>query len=196
MIEVCSQPTIERVARFAGGRELLADVIRIRSFLIVPQVAGDARRRQALELSDRGALVAIVALHCRVSTQERKTILVISYFLDRDIPALDGVTLRAVRTHLSLVNVGVTILTMLADLGEYRPGMALRALHLFVHAAKRIPRLVVIELRNVANRTPPCRGMAVLTGNRERTMRTSRGHPLRRGKGHTGSGPAEKQQPA
>jgi hypothetical protein len=27
-------------------------------------------------------------------------------------------------------------------------------------------------------------------------MRTSRGHPLRRGKGHTGSGPAEKQQPA
>jgi hypothetical protein len=90
----------------------------------------------------------------------------------------------------------MTILTMLADLGEYRPGMALRALHLFVHAAKRIPRLVVIELRNVANRTPPCRGMAVLTGNRERTMRTSRGHPLRRGKGHTGSGPAEKQQPA
>lgn len=68
MIEGCSQPTIERrVARFTGGRELRADVIRIRSFLIVLQVAGDARRRQALELSNRGALVAILALHCRVS---------------------------------------------------------------------------------------------------------------------------------
>ena len=118
MIEVCSRPTIKRVARFAGGCELPADVIRIRSFLIVLQMAGDASRRQALELSDRGALVAILALHCRVSAQERKTILVISYFLDRSIPALDRVTLRAVRTHLSLVNVGVTILTMLADLGE------------------------------------------------------------------------------
>jgi len=140
--------------------------------------------------------VAVLALHGGVSAEKRKTILVISYFLDRNIPALDRVTLRAVRTHLSLVNVGVTILTMFADLGEYRLGVALRALHLFVHAAKRIRRLVVIELRNGANRTPPCRGMAVLTGNRERTMRASRGHPLRRGNDQTGSGPAEKQQPA
>jgi len=139
--------------------------------------------------------VAVLALHGGVSAEKRKTILVISYFLDRNIPALDRVTLRAVRTHLSLVNVGMTILTMLADLGEYRLGMALRALHLFVHAAKRIRRLVVIELRNGANRTPPCRGMAVLTGNRERTMRASRGHPLRRGKAQTGSRPGEKHQP-
>jgi len=120
---------------------------------------------------------------------------VIFYFLDRNIPALDRVTLRAVRTHLSLVNVSMTILTKLADLGEYRLGVALRALHLFVHAAKRIRRLVVIELRNGANRTPPCRGMAVLARNRERTMRASRGHTLWRGKGQTGSRPGEKHQP-
>jgi len=121
---------------------------------------------------------------------------VISYFLDRNIPTLDRVTLRAVRTHLSLVDVSMTILTELADLGEYRLGVALCALHLFVHAAKRIRRLVMIELRNGANRTPPCRGMAVLTGNRERAMRASRGRPLRRGNGQTGSRPGEKHQPA
>ena len=68
VIELRTQPTVKGdVARFAGSSKLRADVVRIRSLLIVLQVAGDARRGQALELSDRGALVAILALHCRVS---------------------------------------------------------------------------------------------------------------------------------
>jgi hypothetical protein len=86
-------------------------------------------------LAYRRAFVAIFALHGGVSPQERKPILVIFHLLDGDIPALNGVALRAVRAHFSLVNVGVAILAILADVGEYRLDMALHALHLFVHAA-------------------------------------------------------------
>jgi hypothetical protein len=53
--------------------------------------------------------------------------------------------------------------------------VALDALHLFVHAAQRIFRLVVIKLRHRADRTPARRRVAILAGNRQRPVRAPRG---------------------
>jgi hypothetical protein len=95
-------------------------------------VAGGTDRRETLELADGGALVAIVALHGSMGAEEWETILVIVDLLYGDLPALHGVTLRAVCTHLSLVNIGVTILASLAHVGEYGLGVTPRTGHLLV----------------------------------------------------------------
>jgi hypothetical protein len=106
------------------------------------------------------------------------------------------VALRAIRTHLPLVNIGVAILAILADIGEYRFDMALRTIHLFVHAAKGIPGLVVVELWNCADGAPTCSRMAVFAGNRERSVRTACRFPLSSGNGCRGQLPGKKKQPA
>jgi hypothetical protein len=63
--------------------------------------------------------VAILALHGGVSTQQREAILVIFHCLDGNVPALNRVALCAVRAHFPLVDVVMTILTILADVGEH-----------------------------------------------------------------------------
>jgi hypothetical protein len=153
-------------------------VVRIRRSLIIRQVAGGAGGGQTLELADGRALVAILALHGRVGAQEWKTILVIIDLLYGNLPALNSVTLRAVRSHFPLVNIGVTILAILADVGEYGLGVALRAWHLFMHTAERIPGLIVVEFRNCADRPPAQSRMAILTGYGERAVRITGGLPL------------------
>jgi hypothetical protein len=95
-------------------------------------VAGGAGRRETLELADGGAFVAIVALHGSMGAEEWETILVIIDLLYGNLPALNRVTLRAIRSHFSLVNIGVTILASLAHIREYRFGVATRAGHLFM----------------------------------------------------------------
>jgi hypothetical protein len=87
-----------------------------------------------LELPNRGVPVAIFALHRGVSAQERESILVILNLLDGNIPPEHGVTPRAIRAHLALVNIGVTVLTLLSGVSKHRLDMALRALHFFMHA--------------------------------------------------------------
>jgi hypothetical protein len=79
--------------------------------------------------------VAILALHCGVSPQKWETILVILNLLDGNIPPEHGVTLRAIRSHLPLVNIGVTILALLADISKDRLNVALLARYFFVQAA-------------------------------------------------------------
>ena len=124
--------------------------------------------------------MAIFALHGRVSSQQRETILVILHLLDGNIPALNGVALRAVRAHFSLVNVTVAVLAVFANVCEYRLDVTLHALHFFVHAAKRIFGVVVIELRHGLDRAPTRSGVTVLAWNRERPVRTLASLPLRR----------------
>ena len=50
--------------------------------------------------------------------------------------------------------------------------MTRTASHSSVHAAQRITRLTVIELRNCADWPPAIRGMAILAGDRQVAMRT------------------------
>lgn len=191
-----AQPAVRGVARFAGGSELRAHMVRIHRLLILLQVTRSASGREALILADGRALVAILALHRGVRTEKRKTILVLLHLLDGDIPALNGVAARAIRAHLPLVDIGVTILAVLARIGEHWLAVALRALHLFVHAAKGILGLIVVELGNGANGTPARGGMTVLTRNRERSMRTPSGLPLERWYGSIGWLPRKEQEPA
>jgi hypothetical protein len=140
--------------------------------------------------------VAVFALQGGVSSQQRKTILVILHLLYGDIPALDRVALRTVCAHFPLVNVSVAILAILADVGKDWLAMTLCARHLFVHAAKRIFGFVVIELRHGADGTPARSVVAVLARNRKWPMRASGGLTLSRVCLRGSWQPNKKQEPA
>ena len=139
--------------------------------------------------------MAILALHRGVSAEKREAILVILNLLNGIVPTKNGVTLRAIRAHLALVNVGVAILTILPHIREYRFYVALRALHLLVHAAQRIVRFVVIEFGDRANGAPARSGVAVLARNRERSVRTTSAALLTVRKRSARGRRGEKQQP-
>ena len=92
-----------------------------------------------------------------------------------DIPALNCVTLRAVRAHPSLVHVGMTVLAILPDIRENRLYVALRTLNFFMHTAQRIPGRVVIEFRVRLDRAPRGHLVAILARDGERrAMRIAR----------------------
>jgi len=107
--------------------------------------------------------VAIVTLHRGVSAKQGEAVLVVLQLLSCDVPPLNRVALRAVRAHFSLVDVGMTILTVFAHVGEDRFRMAQGALDSSVHAAKGILGFVMVKFRYRANRTPTCGGVTVLT---------------------------------
>jgi hypothetical protein len=120
---------------------------------------------------------------------------VIFHLLNGDVPPLNGVALSAVRAHFPLVDVGVAVLAIRGDVAEDRLDMALHTRHFFVHAAKRVLSLIVIEFRHGTDRTPARGRVTVFTRNGERTVRTTSGLPLGVGKRSTG-GPGKKHKPA
>ena len=135
VIKFCAQPTVEQMATLAiaGGKcRASLGVIGIGGILPILQVAGIALRGKSEELANSGAPMTGFARNRGMRPQQWETILVILHRLRRDIPALHGVTLLAVRTHLSAMNVGVAIGAILSDVGENRFGVALDALHFFV----------------------------------------------------------------
>lgn len=196
-----SEPTVERVARLAGGREVGSDVVRDGSAnclraIQVRLVTADASSRKPLELTDCRALMAIITLQRRMGSQQREAVLVILYLLHGDVPALHRVALRAVRTHLILVHVGVAVLAILGHVRENRFDVTLHALHFLVHAPQRIFRFIVVEFRNGLDGSP-CRGrMTVLARDRERAVRTTSSLPLRRGNRSVGWLQGEEEEPA
>ena len=99
--------------------------------------------------------------------------------LHGNIPALNGVTLRAVRAHPALVHVGMTVLAILPDIRENRLHVALRALDFFMHTAQRIPGLVVIEFRIRLDRAPRVYLVTIFARDGERRpMRIARDRPV------------------
>ena len=118
--------------------------------------------------------MTIFALHSRVGSEQREAVLVVLYLLHGNVPSLHRVALRAVRPHLSSVDVIVAILAILTHVGEDRFHVALCALHFFVHAPQRIFGLVVIELGDRLDGPPGRGGVAVLARGRERAVRTAR----------------------
>ena len=137
-------------------------------------MAGIAGRGKALELSDRGAGVALVAVKRGVRANQWEAVQVLIDLLHRDVPSSDVVALLAIRAHLALVNVGVAVGALLADIGKDRLGVALNAAHAFVHAAQRVLGGVVIEFRNGADRFPSAERVTVLARNAEASVRTTR----------------------
>jgi len=97
---------------------------------------------------------------------------VIFYLLHGNVPTLDRMTLCAIRTHLSLVDVRVAVLTILSHVRENGLHVALCALDFFVHTPQRIPRFVVVELGNSLNGPPSRSRVTVLARDRQRAMRT------------------------
>lgn len=157
---------------------------RIRRLLPIRQVAGRAGCRKPQVISDRGVLMTFLALDYRVRAEQRKSIEVLLNRLDRHLPSENRVALRAVRAELSAVYVGVTIGAILANVRENRLGVTARAGYFFVHAAKRIPRGVVIEFGDGANGNPACVRVAVFARYVEGTVRT----PARLSLGDRGHG--------
>jgi hypothetical protein len=110
--------------------------------------------RESFKYPDCTALVTLLARHGGMGAEEGKAILVNLSLLRDGSPARHGVTLCAIGAHFPLMNVGVTVLAILAHLGEHRFGMASRAFHLFVHSVQRVVGRIVVKLEDVPNRTP------------------------------------------
>jgi len=179
VVELRIQPGVERVAGLAGRGEVCGRVIGISGLLKIAQVAGHTGRRQSLELANGCALVALLARHGGVSAEEGKAILVILDLLHGNLPAQHRVALRAVGAEFTAVNIGVAIGAILSDVGENRPGVALRAFHFFVHATERVAGFIVIEFRDRPDGPPSGGSMAIFARYRQWTVRTSGGLPLR-----------------
>ena len=168
----------------AGLRELGSDVVwhapaEGLGLLEIPLVTGNTGGRKPLKLADRRTLMAIVALRGRVGSEQRETILVFLHLLHGNLPSLHRVTLSTVRAHLSLVHVGMTVLAIFPDVRENRLHVALRALHFFMHAAQRIPGLVVLEFRVRLDRAPRGHPVAVFARDGERRpVRIPRSRPV------------------
>lgn len=125
--------------------------------------------------------MADIAVYRSVRPSQRKAVVVLLHLLNGDLPSPDGVALLAIDSQLPLVNVGVTILATVSNVGKNRPDVTFRATHRLVHAAQRIFRLAVIEFRNTADWFPGGRCVTVLTGNAQVAVWTVRsGRSLRK----------------
>lgn len=137
-------------------------------------MAGIALDREPLELPDRSALMTVRAVQAGVSTNQGKPIFVFPDPLNDETPALHGMTLLAVGAHLTAMDIGMAIGAVRARIRKHRLGVTLGAGHALMQTAERVLRSVVIEFRNRADGLPSRRGVAVLTGNTEVTVRTAR----------------------
>jgi hypothetical protein len=117
-------------------------------------MAGGASSGKPHEISNRGVLVAGVALHHGMSAQKREAIKVILNRLIGNLPTENRVALRAIGSHLRAVNVCMAVGAIFTNFRKYRLGVATCAGNFYVHSAQRIFRGVVIEFRNCANRGP------------------------------------------
>ena len=110
-------------------------MIGIHRLLEIRQVAARTSRGQARVLSDRRILVAQLAFHNSVGSQQGKPVEMIYDRLRGDIPSQWSVACGAIRAHLSAVNVRVAIRAILANICEDRFGVAFGAAHFFMHSA-------------------------------------------------------------
>ena len=97
-----------------------------------------------------------------------------------NLPAFDGVTRFAVCAELAAVNVRMAVRAFLSGVRKDQLHVALGALHFLVHAAQRVACLVMVKLRNAADRLPAQRGVTVLAGNVEGSVRIACSGFLRR----------------
>jgi len=153
-----------------------------RRFLKCFLVAADALGGEPLtvKLAYGSSLVTRIAVHGSVCADQRKTILVLVDGLDENLPATDAVAKVALCSIFPPVDVGMTILTIAAHVGEYRIDVAFLACDTQVQAAQWITGFVVVEIRLGADRFPGRGGMTFLTSKLHGPMRTA---TRRRGRG-------------
>jgi len=179
MVELGVEPVVKReMTGFAGRRELCGNVVGIGGFLKIRQVARHACGRKPQEIAGGGVLMALIAFHDCMRAEQRKSIEVLLNRLSGHLPAENCMALSAVASELTTVHVRVAIRAVLAHIGEDRLDVALRAGDFLVQPAERIARGVVIEFGNRPDRAPTRVGVAILTRNGQRTVRTPSALPL------------------
>jgi hypothetical protein len=174
--ESCNHPTVHTgVALLTVRRISQGLMIRRCGFLERPQMATDAVGRKSLtiELSHCTGSVTRITVHCGVRSDQWKTILMFVDGMNRYLPAADPVAHIALRSVLAPVDVGMAVLAIAADVGEYRVDMAILAGHPHMQAAQWITGLPVIKLRLGADRHPSRGCVALLARNFHRAMRAS-----------------------
>jgi hypothetical protein len=149
--------------------ETLSQMIGIRGFLVLRQMARRTIRQYAILAPDKG-FVAALAFHSGVRTKQWKEIHMVADLLLGSEPALHDVALGAIRAELTQMNIGMAIGAILADIGEERLGVALCTGNSFVSASKRKLRLIMVELRNITNWTPASSRMAIFARSQHRTV--------------------------
>ena len=172
VIELCTQPVVRAVTVAASRGEHGRDMVRVARSLELFGVAGKALRRHRLEVAGSRAFMTGIAVDGRMSASQGKAVVVLLDLRHRHLPAQHRMALLAVGSQLPAVNVGVAVLAPLADVGEHRFDMALCTGHGLMHATQRILRLIVVEFRNGANRTPGRCRVAVLAGRIQISVRT------------------------
>src|SRR5436853_7418076 len=85
-----------------------------------------------------------VAIHGSVRTEQGKAVLVLVDIVDRNLPASNSVAQVTLSSVFPAVDVGVTILAGVANLGEKPLDVAFLARHLRFHATEREAGLMVI----------------------------------------------------
>lgn len=163
VIEAGAQPRVKAaVALLARGRESARLMIGSGRAHESSGVANDAISGQSFELPCRRTRVTGITLQNRVCPEKRKTILVFANRTQRYHPPIHGVALFALGAHLPSMDIGVTIGALVSYIREHQVHVTLRAANVLMHSPQWIPRLIVIKLRNVANRLPARKGVAVL----------------------------------
>lgn len=111
----------------------------------------------------------------RVRAEKREAVLMTLNRLNTGFPALDAVATPAVGPELPAVQIRMTILALLSDIGEDLLHVTRCARHAQVHTAQRVLGLpVMIELGDYANRTPTGIRVTVLTSDLQISVRTAR----------------------
>lgn len=174
VIKAHTLPVVDGVAVLALGRKYRRNVVGRRRLLKRSLMAGVALNRQALELSHRFALVTVCAVQPGMTSDQREPVLVLFRALSDQAPALDGVTLFTVRSHLPAMNVSMAIGAIGPNVCKDWLGMTLGTGNRLVLAAQWILGRVVIEFRNRSNGLPSHRGVAVLARDAQAAVRASR----------------------
>lgn len=174
VIELGVEPVVGRMAGLAGGGEFAGCVVGIPGAGVILLMATEARRRHRSEITERAVLVAVVAGGGRVRTRERESVHVLIDLLYRNLPAANRVAGLAVLTHLVLVDVGMAVGALVADVGEHHLGVAGGTGHALMHTAQRIARPIVIKFRHRTNRLPAVDRVAVLAGDIQVAVRAMR----------------------
>ena len=122
---------------------------------------------ETIELADGSDLMAGVTVHCGVSADQRKSILMLIDVVNGNLPAVGVVTKLTLRAVLAAMQIGVAILTLLRSIAEDQGLVAIGALHFCMAAAQRKLSLRMVELEFGAERLPSLRRMAILTRDLE-----------------------------
>lgn len=90
---------------------------------------------KAIKLADSANFMARIAIHHRVSADQRKPVLMLIDIVNRHLPAVGIVAKLAFRTIFPTMQISVAVLALVRNIAEVKVGVAIHALHFCVAAA-------------------------------------------------------------